>query len=117
MSGKLNPGFETSHTPTSPNSVRPSHSTPMTANTAQETSASENYTSNHPHLPPQITEKKQPKIGSNPGSNPLRTPFGPRANPERTPSEPHSDPIRTVCSPHSDLRSPVPGNAPRAHLV
>ena len=117
MSGRANPGFKTSHTPTSPNSVRPSHSTPMTANTAQETSASKNYTSNQPHLPTQLTEKKHSPFGSNSGSNPIRTPSEPPSNPFRTASEPHSDPTRTVCSPHSDLRSPVPGNAPRAHLV
>jgi hypothetical protein len=77
----------------------------------------ENNISNQPHLPSQLTEPKQPNIGSNLGSNPLRTIFKPRADPERTPSESHSDPIRTVCSPHSDFRSPVPGNAPRARLV
>ena len=108
MSGKSNPGFETSHTPTSPNSVRPSHSTPMTAETAQETSASDNYTSNHPHLPSQRTDTKHSTLGSNPGSNPIRTPSEPPSDPERTASEPHSDPTRTVCSPHSDEGSPSP---------
>ncbi len=99
MSGKSNPGFKTRHSPTSPNSVRPSHSTPMTAFTAQETSASKNHTSNHPHPSSQLTETKHSTFGSNLGSNPIRTPSEPPSNPERTPSEPHSDPIRTVCTP------------------
>jgi hypothetical protein len=96
MSGKSNPGFQTR-----PNSVRPPHSTPMNPKTAQEACSSKNCTSNRPHSPSQLTETKQPNIGSNLGSNPRRTPFKPRANPERTPSEPHSDPNRTV-------RTPVP---------
>jgi hypothetical protein len=106
MSGKSKSGFNTSQSATtSPNSACPPHSTPMNPKTAQKTSSSRNYTSNHPFHPSQLTETKQPDIGSNLDSNPLQTPGEPRADPERTASEPQSDPIRT---PLRTVRNPPP---------
>ncbi len=49
-----------------------------------------------PSEPSQPIHSKQRDFGSNPNSNPTRTPSEPLSNPERTPSEPHSDPIRTT---------------------
>ena len=55
-----------------------------------------------PSEPSQPIHSKQRDFGSNPNSNPTRTPSEPLSNPERTPSEPHSDPIRTTPDPPSN---------------